>query len=337
MFKISTAYALLAVILMVLLNIYINSYHKNRKGLVSIFANVIFQVNRKLQLYLQKTTSSKTYAEWRPSAICISESSFERNNAYRLLNWISYKYGFGTYLHRIEGYFSTSTYEQANMELIKFINNIESGNNNVFIDTIISPSYTSAIAQAIQIPGISGMENNMVIFEFDKENPTGLPAIIDNFKLVHAGQFDVCILASSRRPIHFKNGIHVWIKNADTDNANLMILISFIISGHPEWHKGKISVYHISKRDELAETKKKMEDLVISGRLPIPLSNIEILVESEEISPKDLINTISADAGLTILGFRSDTISHQGVQIFSGYEELSNILFVNSHGIKVIE
>jgi len=337
MFKISTPYALTAIALMISLNLYINSYHKNRKGLASIFANVIFQVNRKLQIYLQKSSNNKTFSEWRPSVICISESSFDRYNAYMLLNWISYKYGFGTYLHRIDGYFSKNTYEQANKELKKLINNVAVESNNVYIDTIISPSYTSAIAQAIQIPGISGMENNMVIFEFDKESPTGLLDILDNFNLVHAGRFDVGILASSRKPIQFRNGIHVWIKTVDEMNANLMILISFIISGHPDWQKGNISIYHICKKEELAETRKKMNDLVISGRLPISNQNIEIITQKENVSPKKMIVEASSEAGLTILGFRSDTISHSREEIFSGYNELGNILFVNAHSEKIID
>lgn len=337
MFKISTPYAITAIVVMVLLNIYINSYHKHRKGLASIFTNVIFQLNRKLQVFLQKSGNRKNFSEWRPSAICISESSFERNDAYQLLNWISYKYGFGTYLHRIEGYYSKSTYEQANQELKKLIRNMANVSNSVYIDTIISPSYTSAIAQAIQIPGISGMENNMVIFEFDKKNPEGLPSIIDNFNLVHAGRFDVCILAASRRPILYKNGIHVWIKTLDTDNANLMILISFIISGHPTWQKGDISIFHVSKPNEVKETRVKMNDLVNSGRLPIASQNIQIIVQKEGVSAKSMINDYSAEAGLTILGFRSERIRHSKEEIFAGYDDLGNILFVNSHSQKVIE
>ncbi len=337
MFKISTPYAIAAIVIMISLNLYVNSYHQNRKGLTSIFANVIFQINRKLQIYLQKSSSNKNFSEWRPSVICITESSFERNNAYQLLNWISYKYGFGTYLHRIEGYYSKSTYTQANLELKKLITDVSEESNNVYIDTIISPSYTSAIAQAIQIPGISGMENNMILFEFDKENPEGLLDIIDNFNLVHAGHFDVCILASSRKPIKFRKGIHVWIKSVDEYNANLMILISFIISGHPDWARGNISIFHICKQEELKETKQKMNDLVISGRLPISTQNIEIIIQKEEVSPKTLINEYSAEAGLTILGFRTETINHSREIIFSGYDDLGSILFVNAHSRKVID
>ena len=67
-------------------------------------------------------------------------------------------------------------------------------NSGLYIDTMISPSYTSAIAQVIQAPSISGMENNMVVFEFDKEQPEEIHRILDNIKLTKAGDFDVCIL-----------------------------------------------------------------------------------------------------------------------------------------------
>ena len=37
-----------------LIYIYVNYYHKNRKGLASIFTNSIFQFNRNLQILIQK-------------------------------------------------------------------------------------------------------------------------------------------------------------------------------------------------------------------------------------------------------------------------------------------
>ncbi len=336
MFKINMPYAIASIVVMVLLYIYINSYHKNRKGLVSIFANVIFQVNRNLQIFLQKESASKNYAEWRPSAICISKYSFERDHAFRLLNWISYKYGFGTYLHRIEGYYSKNTYEQSKKELSRLIET-RTKHNSVYIDTLISPSYTSAIAQAIQIPGIAGMENNMVIFEFDKEKPDELDEIVDNFNLVNAGNFDICILASSHRPVYHKNGIHVWIKSIDEKNSNLMILLSFIILGHPDWREGNIKIFDICSEEEHEQVIRNMNDLVVSGRLPITATNIEVIVQPENISPKTIINEHSADAALTLIGFHEDNIHHPEGRAFEGYSNLGNILFVNSHDRKLIE
>lgn len=336
MFKIDMVYTLLAFGMMTVLYIYVNTYHKNRKGLASIFANAIFQVNRNLQIYLQKKREVSTEAEWRPSAICISKYSFQRDDAFKLLSWISYKYGFGTYLHLIEGYYSKNTNEQSEKELSRLIKNVHA-DSYVYIDTIISPSITAAISQSIQIPGIAGMENNMVIFEFDKEDPVELENIISNFNLVKSGNFDICILASDRKPIRYKNGIHVWIKTIDEDNANLMILLSFIILGHPDWKKGNIKIFDICKENEYEAVKEKMNELVTSGRLPITAQNIEILVLKDDLHPKSVINQYSADAGLTIIGFRDASIKHAEEKLFEGYDEIGSILFVNSFNKKIIE
>ncbi len=336
MFKINTLYAFAAVIVMILIYLLINQYHKHRNGLESIFLNSLYQLNRNMQVFLQKSGKRKM-REWRPSAICISKDSFERDTAFKLLNWISYKYGFGTYLHRIEGYYSKATYQQSQEELDKLISGFDKMENHVYVDTIISPSYTSAIAQAIQLPGIAGMENNMVIFEFDKENPNRLDLIIENYALARAGNFDFCILGSSRREFNFKNNIHVWIRSSDTDNANLMILLSFIIAGHPDWRKTDIKIFNICKKENAEATRTQLDELVVSGRLPISNSNIEIILEQENVAPKEIINEKSAEAGLTIIGFRGETLKHEKVELFKSYDEIGNILFINANSQKTIE
>ena len=337
MFKINTPYALLSFGVITLIYVYINHYHKYRKGFASIFANALFQLNRNLQILIQNKNSKKTHKEWRPSAICISKNSFKRDKAFQLLNWISYKYGFGTYLHRIEGYYSKSTVRQAKEELLKLLKVVNEVENHVYIDTLISPSYTSAIAQAIQIPGIAGMENNMVIFEYDKDKPENLEDIIDNFSLVSAGNFDICLLASSGKSISFKNGIHVWINSLDTENANLMILLSFIISGHPDWKKGQIQIFDICPPEDEEQTRVKMRELVTAGRLPITAKNIKIIIQAPTVSAKSIINEQSQNAGITLIGIREERIKHEKEKLFNGYDELGTILFVHSKDQKKIE
>ncbi len=337
MFKISTTYALLAFLVIILIYAYIHHYHKNRKGLASIFTNSLFQLNRNLQILIQNKNSKRETREWRPSAICISKDSFSRNTAFRLLNWISYKYGFGTYLHRIVGYYSKSTVKLAEEELTKLLKQFGYTENHVYIDTIISPSYTSAVAQAVQIPGIAGMENNMVIFEFDKENPDNLEDIVDNFALVSAGNFDICILGSSSMPIQYKNGIHIWIDSMDAENANLMILLSFIILGHPDWRKGQIRIFNICHPDEVENSKKKMHELVHSGRLPITSKNINIIIQQPDVSIASIINKYSEDAGLTLIGIREELVKHNKEKEFTGYEKIGTTLFINSKNQKEIE
>jgi hypothetical protein len=106
----------------------------------------------------------------------------------------------------------------------------------------------------------------MVIFEFDKEQPENVSDIAENFNLVASGNFDVCIVGTSKKQIEYGDGIHVWIRSIDSDNANLMIMLSFIILGHPDWHRANISIFETCKPDKLSETQKRMDDLVSTGR-----------------------------------------------------------------------
>lgn len=336
MFRINTPYALASIIVMVALYTYINHYHRERHGLESLFANALFQINRNLQVYLQKTGSKKKAKEWRPGVICISKDSFKRAKAFRLLNWISYRYGFGTYLHRIEGYYSRATSQQAADELAKLIEIYDTTQNHVYVDTIISPSYTSAIVQAIQVPGISGMENNMVIFEYDKEDPENLGEILENIRLIQAGNFDICLLASARKEMLYRNGIHVWIDFNEPENASLLILLSFIISGHPDWRRSSIKVFGTCKPEQYSETRSELSELVLSGRLPITESNVEIIRLEKGDSVKKLINIRSSTAALVMTGFRHEGLKHNGESILSGYDDTGTILFVNSHNQKEI-
>jgi amino acid transporter len=336
MFRINAPYALGSIIIMIGIYSLIKYYHRERNGLESLFANAVFQINRNLQVYLQRSESKKKEKEWRPSAICISKDSFIRSRAFQLLSWISFRYGFGTYLHRIEGYYSKSTCQQAREELSKLIEIYNTTRNHVFVDTIISPSYTSAIAQSIQIPGISGMENNMVIFEYDKENPDNLREIIENIGLIKAGSFDICLLASSRKDIIYKNGIHVWIDSRHSENSNLLILLSFIITGHPDWKKSNIKIFETCKPGEFEEVKENLTHLVRTGRLPITEKNIEIIPEVAGTTTKKLINEKSASAALTMIGISLEGLKHSGGNMLSGYEDVGTILFLNSHDQKEI-
>ncbi len=334
MFKINSLYAIAAFIIMVLLYQYITHMHKGRKGFQSIFANSAFQLNRNLQMYIQKQSKHNLYQEWRPSAICISQDTFERRDIINFLNWISFRYGFGTYLHLIHGYYSQETRKQADREIeqIKRLNkDIE---KHVFIDSLISPSYTSAIAQAIQLPGISGMENNMIILDYDKRTGKNLDNIIDNFSMIRAGNFDVCILGSTNFEIEHKKGIHVWIKSGDFDNANLMILLGYIIHGHPEWKKSNITIFNICEIERIEEVRILLEEMMKSGRLPITSQNINIIPLQDDVSSKTVINEHSKDAGLVIIGFLKENLKHEKENLFMGYDDLGTVLFINSHNQK---
>ncbi|MEO1628436.1 MAG: amino acid permease, partial [Bacteroidota bacterium] len=332
----NAGYALLALLLMVVFYLLVSLYNSDKKNLAVIFQGVIFQLSRQLQVFLQKANKEQNRS-WRPSVVCISESSFKRFAAFDLLRWISQTYGFGTYIHKITGYLSKSTNREAKQSKNRLIKMVESSNSNIYVDTLISPSYTSAIAQVIQLPGISGTENNLLMFEYSKSQPENLSNIIDNFKLITSVDFDVIIVGSSERGYGFKRSIHVWITASDYDNANLMILLAYIVLGHKEWSNGVIKIFAIYPEATCDEERKQLFSLIEQGQLPISPNNIEVIPQKPDIDSRTIIYTKSSEADLCILGFRGEAMKQIGADLFEGYDGIGNTVFVNAAQRKIIK
>jgi len=337
MFSMNFWYAISSITIMVGIYWGVSAYSQDKGGLAHIFKGVLFQLTRSIQVRLQKNYAHDTAEDgWRPFVICISNDSLQRFTAFNMMRWLSHRYGFGTYIHRIEGRLSKQTNIEAKVTLNKLLKLANISKSNVYVDTIISPSMTSAIAQVIQLPGISGKENNMMLFEFPRRAPEGLTDVINNFHLMKAVDFDVCILGSSEKGFGFKQEIHIWITANDYANANLMILLGYILLGHPEWKKGIIKIFALYPENKVAQQKKYLLRLITSGRLPISTSNIELIPRRVDSNVKDIINNHSQDADLTIVGFKRGQDGDVPITTFSGYDKLSNILFVNATKEKAI-
>jgi solute carrier family 12 (sodium/potassium/chloride transporter), member 2 len=337
MFNMNPAYAMVSIIFMTLLYLYLSYYNEHEYGMSQIFQGVISQANRQLQVFLQKSQKAAGEENWRPTVLCLSKDSFSRFSALALMKWISHRYGFGTYIHYIKGYYSNETHIEAEEALSKLIKISGDTHSNIFLDTLISPSNTAAIVNALQLTSISGKPNNMILFEFKKGEEEWLGDVIDNYGLITTAKFDLCILASSDKDFGFRREIHVWITKNDYDNANLMILLSYIIIGHSEWKQGKIKIFALYNKEEIQTEKEHLLNLIQTGRLPISASNVNVLELEEGITKIEMINKLSMDADLTLVGIHKGIANKDNLEIFKGFDAVGNVLFVNALTQKAIK
>ncbi len=333
MFKMNATYAGFSVVIMAIIYYVIMVNNEENHGLNKLFRGVIFQLSRQLQNMLQRADSDKEKS-WRPFGVCISHDTFKRRSAFDIMRWISYKYGFGTYIHFIKGLLNEKTTEESKKVLSRLIQLSAGSKNKVYLDTIISPSYTSAIAQVVQLSGISGKGNNLILFEFSRTDPGNLKEITANYGLVESAGFDICILNTSYKSFGYKNEIHIWISPEDYMNANLMILLGYIILGHPDWKKATIKIFALYPGESIEEKRKQLMELIKTGRLPISPSNIS-MVPFETGDRKNVIMKYSSDADLTIIGFTTEALKNIK-ELSEGYNDLGNILFVSSNRAKAI-
>jgi amino acid transporter len=334
MFEMNATYAAVSLLIMGIIYYVVMKNNDTNQGLNKLFKGVIFQLSRQLQILLQRADSNEKEASWRPFSVCISHDTFKRRSAFDIMRWLSYKYGFGTYIHFIKGYLNEETTLESKKVLERLIQLSAGSRNRVFLDTIISPSYTSAIAQVIQLSGISGKGNNLILFEFSRTDPGNLKEITGNYGIVESAGFDICILNTSYKSFGYKKEIHIWISPEDYRNANLMILLGYITLGHPEWKKGKIKIFALYPKEFMDEKRKQLLELIKTGRLPIGPSNVS-MVPFESENRKDVIQKYSADADLTLIGFTTEMLTNIG-ELSEGYNDLGNILFVCSNRAKTI-
>jgi len=337
MFKMNAPYALLSLIVMGGIYVMVSSYKRKEKGLVNLFRGVVFQASRQLQILAQRADREDLDEHWRPFTICVSQDTFMRRSAFDILRWISLKYGFGTYIHYIKGFLTEKTNKESREILGKLIHLAAGSKNRVYLDTIISPSYTSAIAQVIQLTGISGKGNNMILFEFSQTNPAALEEALNTHDILYATGFDLCVLNTSYKGFGYKKQIHIWITHTDYDNANLMILLGYIILGHPEWKEGLIKIFAIYQPEEADRKKEELKELIKEGRLPISLANISLISADGNKETREVIGEVSVDADLTIIGFRHEQLKTEGYKLYTGYDRLGNVLFVSANKKKEIK
>ncbi|NND35421.1 MAG: amino acid permease [Saprospiraceae bacterium] len=335
MFFMSPTYAFVAITAITAFYLFNSYYNRDKQSLAVIFQGAIFQFSRSLQVFLQKA-KKETISTWRPSAVAISEHSFQRLSAFDLLAWISHKYGFGTYIHVLKGYLSKETNALAHQYKERLIQMAEDKGSNIFIDTLVSPSYTSTIAQVVQLPGIAGTKNNLFIFEFSADDGKNLHDIVDNLKLIKSVDFDVIILRTSIRGFGLFKHIHVWISTQDYDNANLMILLAYILIGHRDWRNAEIEIYTIIPEDKMQEERERLSKLVEAGQLPISSKNITVIPQQLDVMIETIIQEKSKDADLCIIGFREETVKHDGTELFQRINDIGNIMYVNAAAQKVI-
>lgn len=338
MFKMNPLYASGSLIFMVFIYYLINLSKTNkREGIEKLFRGVIFQLSRGLQLMAQRAGNQQKDTDWRPFAICISENTFKRRSAFDLMRWISYKYGFGTYIHYIPGMLNKSTTDESVNVLTRLLNLSKGSSSRVYLDTIISPSYTSAIAQTIQLSSISGKNNNLILFEFSRSEIDSMDVVLDNLNLIESSYFDICILNTSYKGFGYHKEIHLWIPSCDFQNASTMILLAYIILGHPDWKKGIIRIFTVYPESTGDKEREQLLNLIKSGRLPIAPQNVQIINSELETHRADTIAKYSSDADLTIVGLSRNEFTKENIRKFNEYDDLGNMLYIFSNNEKLIQ
>ncbi|MDG6224209.1 MAG: amino acid permease [Candidatus Thermoplasmatota archaeon] len=330
MFQLSAGYAFLTLLIMGGIYYLLGMRHKRSRSFAIIFQGVMFQLSRLMKITLQRTMSKPDKFNWRPSIIAISTNAIERKGPKDMLRWISHHYGFGTLVHMTRGKLDPETVKSSKKDERILIEEMRSSKANYSVTTLVSPSTLTAVAQTVQISGISGMDNNTIMFEFHKNRQDDLTDIITGLRMASIVNYNKLVLRSTEHNFGHRQNIHLWITKEDFRNVNLMILLSYIIMEHDEWKGTKISIFTLFPKGDRAALAKRVKALVSEGRLPISMRSVKSKVYESDEEMRDKINRISKKADLTIVGFTQEQIENMGPEIFTRFDKVRDTLFVSS-------
>jgi hypothetical protein len=335
MFQINVFYAFLSIILMLAIYIGLRRGHSEQRGMTSIFQGAMFQLTRWLQTTLQKSRVDVAESGWRPSIVAITQFGDRRLGHFDLLRWMCYRQGFGHFIQFFPGDYSFREEISARMHVDALIQQTEASKAGIFVDSLICPNFQLALAQVLQMPGISGLPNNSILLEFDKSHPEEINEVMQGARLAVESLFNVLVLRSTNYRFGYRSSIHVWVTDDNLRNVPMMLLLAYILVGHPEWKRAKIRLFACSTSWDTELDADQLTTVIKEGRLPISMQNVtSVSYDSEEALEQEVLQR-SAQADLVIAGLTAEDLnSNDLTEILQRYQGVHDVLFV--HSIKQI-
>ncbi len=331
MVQISAFYALIALVLMGGTYIGLRRSRQDERDFAAIFQGTMFQLTRWLQTTLQKSRVMTSEGGWRPSIIAVSRLGEHRLGHFDLLRWICHRHGFGHFLQLYLGDYTFPNEIKARLHVDELIKRTEVSRASIFVDTLICPTFQLAMAQIAQMPGISGLPNNTILFEFDEENPEEIDEIKQGAQLAVNSLFNILILRSTGYRFGYKSSIHVWVTEENLKNAPMMLLLAYIIIGHPDWRGAEIRLFACSDSRDAEREADRLSTLMIEGRLPISMQNVTSISYDSLEALEEEVSHRSTQADLVITGLTGEDLNSDDLsQILQRYDEVKDVLFVHS-------
>ena len=331
MVQISLLYAFISTGLMVAIYLGLRHSMQGQRDLTAIFQGTMFQLTRWIQTTLQKSRVITSEGGWRPSIVTVTRFGERRLGHFDLLRWICHRHGFGHFLQFFQADYSLPSEKEARPFVDRLIQQTEISDAGIFVDSVVCPTFQLAISQALQMPGISGLPNNCILLEFKKENFDELDEVGQGARLAVDLTFNALILCSTGYRFGYRSSIDVWVTEDDLNNAPMMLLLAYIIVGHPEWKRASIRLFACSETRNAEREADRLSTLMTEGRLPISRQNVTSVSYSSKEDLAREVDRHSRKTDLVIAGLTTENLSSEGLaQALHPYKIANDILFVHA-------
>ena len=156
--------------------------------------------------------------------------------------------------------------------------------------------------------------------------------------LAAESRFNVLVLRSTKYRFGYRSSIHVWVTEDNLESAPMMLLLAYIIVGHPEWKRAQVQLFSCFQAADAERQAQGLAEMLRKGRLPISEQNVTSVPCGTRESLEREVRRHSAQADLVIAGlaadaFRPDMAERQ----LRAYRGANDVLFVRAREKVLIE
>ena len=114
-------------------------------------------------------------------------------------------------------------------------------------------------------------------------------------------------------------------------NAPMMLLLAYIIVGHPEWRRAEIQLFVCFDSRDAEREADRLSAWMREGRLPISAQNVTSVSSSNGKMFEEEVSQYSSQADLVIAGLVTENLEPGVVtQALQQYKGANDVLFVHS-------
>ncbi len=275
---------------------------------------------------------------WRPNIVVFTGQPYNREQLVDVSEWLSRGRGVVTFFQLLVGdvdEMSSLGHRDAARKHIK--NYIREKKMAAFAESEIVPDFYNGALTVVQAHGLGGFVPNTVLFGWSNK-PDNLGRQMQLMRsLVFLGKSVMYLHFDEERKFGDHKQIDVWWGGKGR-NAELMLLLAHLISGHRRWHRSKIRVLRVINSEEGREQAHEHIAQILSAAR-VEAEPIIIVRQNAEEAIGDTISRHSQEADLTFLGMqlpaRDDTAMY-GKNVNSLMESIGTVLLVRSANIEDI-
>jgi hypothetical protein len=160
--------------------------------------------------------------------------------------------------------------------------------------------------------------------------PDVLEEVVSGMLIAGVPRMNRLVLRHGENFFGTRKSIHVWLTWHDARNANLMILLSYILLGHRDWQGAEVRLFAAYPRNEVKKRALEIYGMISEGRLLISEKNVLVIPTNDDIDFERLAEVPSASADLVLVGFTDVRLKQKQEDLFRRFPNLRDVLFVSA-------